>query len=82
MSFRLLVELFRVTQGGETPLLAHFTTTAFAEILRTCPGLAARLFGDLGPIPERPVVQTGVQATADTRLDLVIEGEGGFHLLL
>ena len=82
MSFPLLVELFRVTQGGEAPLLAHFTTTAFAEILRTCPGLAARLFGDLGPIPERPVVQTGVQATADTRLDLVIEGEGGFHLLL
>jgi len=82
VSSSFLSELYRASETEEPLRLAAFTTAAFSELLRACPGLAARLFGDLGPIPERPVVQTGVPATTDAQLELVVGGGSDFHLLL
>ena len=82
MASSLLSELYVTAGTAEGQRLAAFTTTAFADLLRTIPGLAGRIFGDLGPIPSRPAVLTGVPATTDTELEMVIEGENGFHVLI
>src|SRR3989442_1089120 len=81
-AYPLLSELYRASEGADPLRLRAFTTAAFADLLRTCPGLAAQLFGDVGPIPDRPVVLTGVPATTDAMLELVVEGDSGFQLLV
>lgn len=82
MAYSLLSELHRAVEDAAAQHLAAFTTAAFADLLRSCPGLAAKLFGDLGAIPQVPHVLISVPATSDTRLDLVLEGDDGFHVLI
>lgn len=84
MEDSLLSRLYRAAASGDaSSLLRPFVSTAFADLLGTCPGLAARLFGDIVPMPEgSPQVLTDVPATNDLSLDLVVEGREGFHLLI
>ena len=64
-------------------MLRPFVSTAMSSLLGSCPGLAARLFGDVVPIgPGTPLVHAAVPASSDLRLDIVIEGEDGVRLLI
>src|SRR5262245_59558200 len=78
----LLVRLHRAVAAGDTPCLRPFVTAAFADLLRTCPGLAERLFGDIIPLGEVPRVWNDVAASSDTPIDILVEGADGVHLLL
>jgi hypothetical protein len=75
--------LYAATAQGEPPFLRSFVSAAFAEILGACPGVGERLFGDLVPIGAGAIsVQTSVPTPSEIELDLVIEGEDGFRLLI
>jgi hypothetical protein len=79
----LLSELYRAAAASEPPFLRPFVTTSFGALLRECPGLARRLFGDLIPLSaDLPPVAMNVPSTVDVHLDIVIEGDGGAHLLI
>ena len=79
----LLCRMYRAAAGNEPPLLRSFVSAAFAGLLRDCPGLAAGLFGDIGPFGAGTVaVHTDVPSLSDVRLDIVVEGEGDFRLLI
>src|SRR5437867_784191 len=79
----LLAQLYRTVTSSEAPILRPFVSAAFASLLGSCPGLGARLFGDLIPIgPGTPEVLVDVPVSFDNHLDIVIEGEDDCRLLI